>query len=93
MAGRRAHHRKAGEPAERFTRWCRRNPVVAGLSMTAALLLILVATISSAAYLRVVRGQKERTLAQVDSGAGRKSTRCPSRRNRSGRSTRRLARG
>ena len=54
-------------PAERFVRWCRRNPVVAGLSMTAALLLILVAAISSAAYVRVVRAQKERTLAQVDS--------------------------
>ena len=52
---------------ERFVRWCRRNPVVAGLSMAAALLLILVATISSAAYVRVVRAQRERTLAQVDS--------------------------
>ena len=54
-------------PAERFVRWCRRNPVVAGLSMTAALLLILVAAISLAAYVRVVRAQQERTLAQVDS--------------------------
>ncbi len=54
-------------PVERLYRWCRRNPVMAGLSTTAALLLLVVAVVSSVAYVRVVRTQRERTLAQVDS--------------------------
>ena len=72
----------AGEPItarrvslpERFARWCRRNPVVAGLSATAALLLLAVAVVSMVAYVKtsralasVVQAQKERTLAQVES--------------------------
>ena len=72
----------AGEPItarrvslpERFTRWCRRNPVVAGLSATAALLLLAVAIVSMTAYVKtsralasVIQAQKERTLAQVES--------------------------
>ena len=61
-------------PAERFVRWCRRNPVVAGLSATAAVLLLVVAIVSMTAYAKtsralanMVRAQKERTLAQVES--------------------------
>src|SRR5439155_20816418 len=38
--------------AERLGRWVRRNPAVAALSGTAALLLVLVATVSTAAYVR-----------------------------------------
>jgi tetratricopeptide (TPR) repeat protein len=37
--------------AERFWRWCRRNPVVASLAATAATLLVLVAVVASAGYL------------------------------------------
>jgi serine/threonine protein kinase len=37
-------------PLERFRRWCRRNPVVAGLTATAAVLLVLVAAVASAGY-------------------------------------------
>ncbi len=41
--------------AERLWRWCRRNPVVAGLSATAATLLVLVAVTASVGYARTSR--------------------------------------
>jgi tRNA A-37 threonylcarbamoyl transferase component Bud32 len=37
-------------PAERLVRWCRRNPIVAGLAGVAALLVILVAVVASIGY-------------------------------------------
>ncbi len=43
--------RRAG-PVERLGRWCRRNKVVAGLSGTTLLLLILVAVVASIGYVR-----------------------------------------
>lgn len=50
---------------ERFWRWCRRNPVVAGLSATAVLLLLLVAVTASVAYVRTSRALAgERTQRQ-----------------------------
>ncbi len=39
-------------PAERVWRWCRRNRAVAGLGMTAVLLLALVAVVSAWSYVR-----------------------------------------
>ncbi|MDY0169103.1 MAG: protein kinase [Thermoguttaceae bacterium] len=39
-------------PAERLVRWCRRNPAVAGLSGSAASLLLLVALVSMVAYIK-----------------------------------------
>ena len=38
--------------AERSGRWCRRNPVVASPSVTAAMLLLLVAVTASIGYAR-----------------------------------------
>ncbi len=37
-------------PLERLWRWCRRNPVVAGLSATAAALLVLIAVVTTVGY-------------------------------------------
>jgi eukaryotic-like serine/threonine-protein kinase len=39
-------------PGERFLRWCRRNPAVAGLTAVAAGLLVLVAVSASAGYVQ-----------------------------------------
>lgn len=67
-------HARQISPVERFLRWCRRNPVVAGLSATAGMLLLIVAAVSVLAYVKtsralanVVEAQRERALAQVES--------------------------
>jgi serine/threonine protein kinase/WD40 repeat protein len=52
--------RPAG-PTERLWRWCRRNPVVAWLTATAALLLVVSLVLGRAAYL----GQVNSYIAQV----------------------------
>ncbi|MGO8752342.1 MAG: protein kinase domain-containing protein [Thermoguttaceae bacterium] len=64
--------RPIGRPA-RLWRWCKRQPVVAGLSATVALLMVLAAVVSTAGYLstsralrQVVDAQRTRALAQVD---------------------------
>ena len=64
--------RPIGRPA-RLWRWCKRQPVVAGLSVAAILLMVLVAVVSSAGYLSKSRAlhqfadaQRARALAQVD---------------------------
>ena len=58
---------------EHAWRWCRRQPVVAGLSAAAVLLTVLVAVTVTVGYAstsralhRVVDAQRERALAQVD---------------------------
>jgi eukaryotic-like serine/threonine-protein kinase len=38
-------------PVERFRRWCRRNPALAGLTALAAVLLVLVAVVASTGFL------------------------------------------
>ena len=55
---------------ERLWRWCRRNPVVAGLSMAAVLLLLLVAITATIGYVHTTRAlaaeqaQRQRAEAQ-----------------------------
>ena len=53
-------------PAERLARWCRRNPVVAALVGLAAVLLCLVATVSSVGYVRTsaALGRERSALAR-----------------------------
>ncbi len=58
---------------ERGWRWCRREPMVAGLSAAAVLLVVLVVAASTAGYVstsralqRVEAAQRDRALAQVD---------------------------
>lgn len=48
---------------ERLWRWCRRNPAVASLSLTAVLLLLMVASVASLGYWNAVQ-ERDRTLAE-----------------------------
>ncbi|MEI8375109.1 MAG: SUMF1/EgtB/PvdO family nonheme iron enzyme [Planctomycetota bacterium] len=50
-------------PAERFVRWCRRNPLMAVLAGTAAILLILVAIVASVGYASTSRAL---TTAEIE---------------------------
>ena len=52
-------------PWERFGRWCRRNPALAGTSAIASLLLIAVAIVSTVAYLRTSRARTDTQTALV----------------------------
>ena len=56
-------------PVERFARWCRRNPVVAALSATAAALLLAVAVVSLWANVKTSRALatagEERRKAEI----------------------------
>jgi len=54
------HARRVG-PAERFLRWCRHNPVVAGLVAAVAVLLLGVATVSLIAAVRIAGARDEAT--------------------------------
>lgn len=53
-------------PVERLIRWCRRNPVVAALSATAAVLLLLVAAVSTWGYVATKEAldREEKAFAQ-----------------------------
>jgi eukaryotic-like serine/threonine-protein kinase len=51
---------------EQLRRWCRRNPVVAGLSATAVLLLITVAVVASAGYIRTSRALAGESIARQE---------------------------
>jgi formylglycine-generating enzyme required for sulfatase activity len=73
LAGTPIHARPVSR-VERLWRWCKREPVVAALSGTAIGLLLLVAVVATIGYVQtsralaeVVRAQKERTLARVES--------------------------
>ncbi len=58
-------------PAERAWSWCRRNPRIAGLAATVAVLLATLATISTLAALRIDRARKiavKQTLAAEKAG-------------------------
>ena len=52
-------------PTERMSRWCRKNPALAGLSVVAGLLLILITVVATWAYIRELdlRRNTEATLA------------------------------
>jgi tetratricopeptide (TPR) repeat protein/tRNA A-37 threonylcarbamoyl transferase component Bud32/ribosomal protein S27E len=52
------HARPIGR-VERFWRWCRRNPMVASLAAFAATLLLLVAIVASAGYMRTKAALKQ----------------------------------
>ncbi|MGD9857198.1 MAG: protein kinase [Planctomycetaceae bacterium] len=59
--------------AERLWRWCRRNPAVAALSGTVALLLLLMLGLTSAGYLQEKqRALEESILREQAEGAGRR---------------------
>src|SRR5262249_32999667 len=58
LDGRPTRWRQVG-PAEQFRRWCKRNPVVAGLNVLAATLTILIAVISTVAAVRLKAQQGE----------------------------------
>jgi WD40 repeat protein len=52
---------RRASPAERFLRWCRHNPAVAGLLATVAVLLVSVAGVSMIAAFRIAGARDEAT--------------------------------
>jgi WD40 repeat protein/tRNA A-37 threonylcarbamoyl transferase component Bud32 len=73
-------HYLAGEPiharpvsrGERMWRWCKRNPLVAGLSATAALLLLLFAAAVGVGYLNSQSALANEARARHEAEAGRR---------------------
>ena len=69
---------------EHAWRWCRRQPVMAGLTAAAVLLVVLVAVVSTVSYVSTSRAlhrledaQRERALAQVDALRSAEISRVP----------------
>ncbi len=61
-------------PVERFVRWCRRNPLIAGLSGAAALLLVLVAIVASVGYVAANAQSKRADRKAEEAKAAQLST-------------------
>ena len=57
-------HARRVSPAERFLRWCRHNPAVAGLLAAVAILLVGVAAVSLIAAFRIAGARDEATGGQ-----------------------------
>ena len=62
--------------AERWMRWCRRNPALAGVSAVATLLLLSVAATATVGYVREagLREETERALAAAQEAEGKAAT-------------------
>ncbi|QDU20874.1 serine/threonine-protein kinase [Urbifossiella limnaea] len=56
----------------RAARWCRRNPAVAGLSLTTAAALLLAAVVGWVAYARTTKALADETAARGDAEHGQK---------------------
>jgi eukaryotic-like serine/threonine-protein kinase len=62
-------HARPVSSAERTWRWCRRNPVVASLSASAVLLLLLVAAVATAGYARTAAALGRESAARKEATA------------------------
>jgi WD40 repeat protein/DNA-directed RNA polymerase subunit RPC12/RpoP len=74
LAGRVTKARPIGE-VERMRRWCKRNPAIAGLSITVAVLVVAVAILSTVGYVHktIVLNQTEHELKEAQETIARQS--------------------
>ena len=68
-------HARRMSRLEQLLRWCKRNPALAGLSSASATLLILVAALAVAGYIREakLRGETEKALSRAQEAEGKKA--------------------